>query len=93
MRQRTLARANTADLLRMWLLSGKSRAAWVMALLTAASDDPLQWMWDDPDVPRVVRSTFAQRAARVAKLLAAQLGAYAAGVPALFRRRGRQAMR
>jgi putative nucleotidyltransferase-like protein len=85
MRQRTLARASSADLLRMWLLSGRSRAAWLMSLLTPAADHPLQWMWDDPNVPRTVRSTFVQRAARVGKLLAEQAGAYAVGTVTLLR--------
>ena len=93
MRQRTVLRASSADVLRLWLLAGRSRAAWMMKLLTPSADDPLQWMWNDLSEETSVPSTFVQRAGRVVKLLADQGGTYVNGAGALFSRAGREGLR
>ena len=93
MRQRTVDRASSADLLRLWLLANRSRAAWLARLVTPAADDPLQWMWDDLAERPSAPPTWRQRAARAGKLIADQGATYAAGVRDLLTREGRARLR
>jgi hypothetical protein len=85
--QRALSRESWGELMRLWLLPGPARRETLVQMLSAASNDPLQWLWDGDDKPARQQRGLARRVAHVARTIGFQLGVYAtAGARSASRR-------
>lgn len=79
LRQRALTRPSWATLLRLWLLTSRSRGIELVQMLRADSDEPLAWLWAESESKIDSGTSLGHRVSRLGKVVAYQLGMYVAG--------------
>jgi len=78
--QHSLARPSWGVLLRLWLLTNRSRGLQLVQMLRADSDDPLEWLWAESEPETDTGTSLGQRLLRLAKVVSYQVGLYFAGI-------------
>ena len=77
--QRTLTRPSWGALMRLWLLTSRSRVKELAKMLRADSDDPLDWLWTGGEATLDSGTSLGYRLSRLGKVVAYQLGLYVTG--------------